>query len=327
MISRPLRLICGLLLAAWFLPAGTVNGASDVVKTTWRGLDAYKITDGRTEAIIVPQLGGRLMHYGRVGGPNFIWTGEPGTERGEDALMWGGDKTYIGPHTMWKFTQPTMWPPPAPNTQTCDATILEGGRLRTISPPWPAYQARVIRETAFDPNGDLVITHTIEKVPGSLILGAVWTVTQTIPTDAVYAPVNPKSPYKNSIFWFGTPPPMDQLGASLPVPSLLQIRPVTGTVYKLGVHPAKPALAALKDGVAFVQQAEPQEGQYPEGADGAGMSVEIYHHPLPPPREYTELEFLSPLRRLDEGASLTVRWRLQDIPKDAGPEEIARLLK
>lgn len=327
MISRPSRHVCAPLLAVLCLHARSSGGASEVVRIQWRGLDAYKLTDGRTEAIVVPQLGGRLMRYGRVDGPNFIWNGEPGAERGDDALMWGGDKTYIGPHTMWKFTQPTMWPPPAPNTQPCEATILEGGRLRTVSPAWPAYQARVFRETSFEANGDLVITHTIEKVPGSLILGAVWTVTQTIPTDAVYAPVNPKSPYKNGIFWFGTPPSMDELGVSFPMPSLLQIRPVTGTVYKLGTHPAKPAIAAVKDGVAFIERADPQEGQYPEGADGAGMSAEVYHHPLPPPREYTELEFLSPLRRLDEGASLTTRWRLQDIPKDTGPEEIVRLLK
>ncbi|HEY2343320.1 MAG TPA: hypothetical protein VGH90_09840 [Chthoniobacteraceae bacterium] len=56
------------------------------------------------------------------------------------------------------------------------------------------------------------------------------------------------------------------------------------------------------------------------------MTLEVYHHPLPPPREYTELEFMSPLRRLDQGATLTIHWSLRDVPKDAGLEEIGRWL-
>ncbi len=307
---------------------GALAGEPTVSKTKWRDFDAYKLTDGRTEAIVVPKLGGRLVHYGKVNGPNFMWTGEPGTERGDDALMWGGEKTYIGPHTMWGFTQPTMWPPPAvPNTSEYEATIVDGRLLRTVSPKWPAYGARVTREVSFDPSGDLIFNHSVEKVPGSLTLVAAWTIAQTAPADAVYAPLNPESPYKNGIFWFTKPLSLDQFGAALLTPTLLKIRPITGTVYKLAADPVKPSLVAVKDGVAFVLQAEPQKGQYPEGAPDAGMTLEIYHHPLPPPREYTELEFLSPLHRLEEGATLTTRWSLKDLAKDAGPEEIARLLK
>ncbi len=308
--------------------AGSAGFAEPGVSTTtWRGLPAFRISDGKAEAIAVPQLGGRVMHFGRVGGGNFLWNGEPGSERREVALMWGGDKTYIGPHTMWPFTQPRMWPPPVPDVSAHEAATLEGGeRLRMTSPAWPGYGTRVVRELAFDAGGDLVFTHTIEKAPAGALLGAVWVVTQTAPSDAVFVPLNPKSPYKDNVYWFGWGTPKEGTGATTLSPTLLRIRPVLGTSWKLGAHPARPALATVKDGVAFVQRADPQEGQYPEGADGAGLSVEVYHHDLPGPGEYTELEMLSPLRRLDAGATLTTRWSLHDVPREAPEAEVERLL-
>ena len=76
----------------------------------------------------------------------------------------------------------------------------------------------------------------------------------------------------------------------------------------------------------FVAHAAPQEGQYPEGADGAGFSVEVYHHDAPGLGEYTELELLSPLRRLDAGATLITRWNVHALPKDDASATIARII-
>ncbi len=307
-------------LAAVFASIELLHADPLVEKTTWRDLPAYRITDGKTEAIAVPQLGGRVVRYGRVGGFNFLWNGEQGTERNGDALMWGGDKTYVGPHTMWRFTQPQMWPPPAPDRTSWEASASGDNHLRMTSAPWPGYGTRITRELAFDADGSLVFTHTVDPAPGSTLLGAVWTVTQTIPSDAVFAPLNPKSPYKSGVFWFDAIS-MEKAGASLLNPGLLQIKTIVGTGFKLGADARKPALASVKDGLAFVLTADPEKGQYPEGADGAGMSIEIYHHDLPPPREYVELEFLSPLRKLDEGATLRTHWRIEETSHTAGAIE------
>src|SRR4029079_14679683 len=108
--------------------------------------------------------------------------------------------------------------------------------------------------------------------------------------------------------------------------SLVELKPETGTIFKLGANPAQPALAAVKNGLAFVVQAEPQEGQYPEGADGAGFSVEVYHHDAPGAGEYTELELLSPLRRLEAGATLITRWNVHALPKDDPSGAIAGIM-
>jgi hypothetical protein len=312
-VSR--RLLAGFLALA--LGAGAIAAEPVVTKTTWREIEAWQITDGRAVAVVVPKLGGRVMVFGLVGGTNFIWSGEPGAETKPITQMWGGEKTYIGPHSMWGFTQPRTWPPPAPDAAEHLAEVLEGGRLRTVSPPWESYGgARITREYGFDAKGDFVMTHTISKVPGSRQIGAVWVIAQTIPSDCVFVPLNPQSPYKDNFFWFNFGGPKDRKGAQPLSASMLKIQPVTGEGFKLGANPKQPALATIKDGIAFVQRADPQDGQYPEGADGAGLSVEVYHHDLPGPGEYTELEFLSPLRRLDAGATLTTRWTLVGFPDE-----------
>jgi len=316
------------LVALWFCVIGApADGESSAAPTKWRGLDAVRLTDGRSEAVIVPALGGRLVHYGLIGGLNWMWCGEPGAETRTPALFWGGDKTYIGPHTMWPFTLPRTWPPPPPDSLPHQTPPPPAGVLfSSISEGWPEYGPGVRRDYVFTENGDLVITHSIDRRAQSRMLGAVWVITQIIPADRIFVPLNPKSPYKDNLFWFGWSAPREKVGATFLSSSLLQIEPVTGTMFKLGANPIKPALAAVKDGWAFVQRADPQEGQYPEGADGAGMSVEVYHHDLPGAGEYTELEMLSPLRRLDAGATLTTRWSIHEVPKNDLRASIESLL-
>lgn len=320
------HLLCNLLILTAPLALAAQTTAA---KTTWRGIEAYRLTDGRCEAIVVPKLGGRVVSYSLVGGLNFLWTGEPGSETKSSTQSWGGDKTYIGPHSAWKLTMPRMWPPPAEEDAAEHAAdVLEDGRLRTTSLPWTGYGgATITREHGFDKNGNLVTTHRISAVPGSVMSGAVWTIAQTIPAPQIFVPLNPVSPYKDNFFWFDFAKPKDAKGARALSPALLEINPVPGEGFKLGAHPPRPALAAVKDGIAIVLRADPQEGDYPEGADGAGLSVEVYHHNALGTGEYVELEFLSPLRRLDQGATLTTRWNIHRLAKEWDAATMERLLR
>ena len=295
--------------------------------TTWRGIEAFALTDGRSEAVVVPKLGGRVVSYRLVGGANWLWLGEPGSETREPSQFWGGDKSYIGPHSGWRFTLPRTWPPPSPDTSAHAAEVLDGGALRITSPPWDGYDAaRITREFRFDAGGDFIVQHGIAAVPGSRAVGALWTISQMVP-GAVFVPLNAVSPYKDNFFWFDWSKPAARKGATLLSPTLLRIEPVVGEVFKIGAHPPQPALAVVRDGAAFVQKADPQpKSDYPEGADGAGFSVEVYHHDLPGAGEYVELEFLSPLRRFDTGATLTTRWSIHALPKDWDAAAIESLL-
>jgi hypothetical protein len=229
---------------------------------------------------------------------------------------------------MWRFTQPTMWPPPLPMAlpHTVQLEPGNGSVFRTTSPEWPGYGARVTRDYIFQ-KGNSIITHRITKVEGSAALVAAWTITQTTPDATVYVPLTPKSPYRDGVFWWDYSAAPEKLGATFLSPKLLRIQPVTGAGFKLGAHPAKPALAAVRKGLVFLQRADRQEGEYPEGVEGAGFSVEVYHHSQPPPNQYTELELLSPLRRLDQGAELVTRWSIHEVPEGQERETVERLLE
>jgi hypothetical protein len=311
-------------LSVALLLVGGAAAEPAVEEVGWRGLKAFRLSDGRTEAVVVPQLGGRVVSYGLIGGFNWLWNGLPGSELKEPPLFWGGDKTYIGPHTMWNFTLPSTWPPPLPDRAAHEVVAKSGVLFATRSPDWPGYGAAVEREYSFDAQGDLVIKHTIGKAPGSQALGAVWVITQIAPPESVFVPLNPVSPYKENFFRFAWSKELK--GSAVLSTSLLELKPVPGIAYKLGAHPAKPALAAVRQGLVFLVRADAQSGQYPEGADGAGLSVEVYHHDLPGAGEYFELEPHSALRRMDQGATLTTRWSIQRLESAEVASEVERLL-
>ncbi len=318
-----MKLFLPILALAFFASLARVGAEPLAESMMWRELPAFRLTDGRSEAIVVPSLGGRVVRFGLVGGVNWLWTGEPGAEKKMPALYWGGDKTYLGPHTLWSLAQDAMWPPPAPDFQPCEV-VEARGLFSTLGATWPGSGARIRRDYSFGENGELVIAHSVAPVPGNREIGALWVIAQTIPSDAVFVPLAAQSPYKDGWFNFDFAKPAPTWAARLSS-MLLQLKPEPGVGFKLGAHPKTPALATVKDGLAFLQRADSQEGMYPEGADGAGLSVEVYHHDLKGSGEYVELEQLSPLRRLDKGIALTTRWSLHALSGEAG--EMERLLK
>ena len=306
-------------------PAVTVAASPIATPTLWRGLPAHSLTDGKSTAIVVPALGGRLMHFSKNGGPNLLWNGPPNSEKSPPAVKWGGDKTYLGPHSLWPLQHGSGWPPPDPDFLPA-AVVPSPNLLATLSAPWPGSGARIQRDYAFATDGALVITHTVAPVSGSREIAALWTVTQIIPPLAAFVPLAASSPYRENVFWFGNARQDPRLLATFPAPHLLQLRPAPGLAYKLGAHPALPALAASYLDSLFLQTAAPQPGLYPEGADGAGLSVEVYHHDQQGDMAYMELEFLSPLRRLDAGLTLATRWSISENTNPLSAPAVSRLL-
>ena len=319
MLSVLLRL-CLLLLAC-----AVHAGPSVVEPANWNGQPAFRLTDGRCEAVVVPVLGGRVIRFAEVGGENWLWTGTVEQQAGSKTQFWGGDKTYFGPHSLWRFTMPATWPPPAPDSSPHAAEILPEGKLKVTSPLWDTVGAAIERVFGFA-DGEFVVEHLAAPVPGSRQPGALWTISQVIPTEAVYVPLDPQSPYKDNAFWYGQANAAMARATAL-FPDLLRITPTEGTVWKLGAAPPLPALAAVKGNKIFMQRAEPQKGTYPGGPDRGGFSVEVYHHNLPGPGQYTELEFLSPLRRFDEGMVLTTRWKVHTLSAPVSDEALRGLLR
>jgi ribokinase len=328
------------LLCALFAPLARCQAAT-VEKTIYNGLEAYRLSDGKTEGVVVPALSGRVMRYASVGGANWLWNAPRDKLSGAGYKNYGGDKTFAGPHPAWGTFVDNLWPPdPSWDGAAHVAQVLPSGALRTRGNVWRGFGVRVIREFSFNAAGEFMVSHTIEKVEGEPRQLAIWPVTQTIPPDAVYIPLNEKSAYLWGFHPFGNLPetakvePLIELptefGKPFLRPKLLKITPTTGGGFKLGADSPVAAIAAVKSGVAFVQRADKWKDQYPDGAEGAGLPVEFYNHGDGGAGQYVELELLSPLYRLKIGESKTLvtRWSLHALPVDiATPEIISQLFQ
>jgi len=304
------------ILGVWIAGLNLANGTTLLEQTHWRDLPAWRLTDGHSEAIVVPTLSGRVVCYGRVGGKNLIWTAPPTEAEAKGYRNWGGDKTFVGPHDVWLTHHRTLWPPRSGwDDLPHKADILEGNRLRTIGPVWDGFGIRVVREFSFDDTGQFVIQQTLEKIDGEPQRISVWNVTQVTPPDAVLLSVNPKSPYWGGIVLFNgkeKPSSLQEVSSNL-----IRLGPVGGTFFKAGADSPNPSLVALFGETAWLIAAEKAKGQYPEGVPGAGLPVTIYNHGDPGQGHYMELETQSPLQTLSTSKnrqiSHVVRWSLHEL--------------
>lgn len=300
-----------------------------VAPVTYEGHPAYWLTDGRTDAVVVPELG-RVMRYGMVGGPNVLFNSTQKEFKAGDWKNWGGDKTWAAPQNWWPVMVGQGWPPdPAWDGSPQQAQVLPNGSLRTVSPISPGLGARVARAYWFNGAGDLVVSQTVEKVQGEPVMLAIWSVTQINPPDAVFLPLNPQSAYKENFHWIA--PPANETPVVRTTPLVLQVRPLSTGTYKIGVDADVCSILAVKDGLAMRIRAPHPEGQYPDGASGHGFPVELWNNQDP---AYNELEMLSPLQTLKSGGryNYTMLWSLHPLAhKDvASPElrgEVETLLR
>lgn len=274
---------------------------------------AFALTDGRTEAIIVPEIG-RVMRFGKIGGPNLLWnlSGSPAATGWKN---FGGDKTWLAPQSSWKAWHGSdNWPPDtAFDGKPHGAEVLSGGKLKLTTPLSPT-GIRITRTMFFDANGDFVIEQTAQKVKGAPIRASIWSITQTVPGQAVFLPVNTTSDYNGGF--------LNMMGAGetqksvLVKPNLLRVTPVgAGGGAKFGVDAPVSSLISVRDGVAFLQKTAKPAGIYPEGKNGDGFPVELYING-DAKAFYIEMEMLGPLKTFVAGgkSTHTVRWGLHDLP-------------
>jgi hypothetical protein len=305
---------------------------AEVSKATYRGKAALRITDGTMEALVVPELSGRIVRFGPVGGDNWLWTPPESKVFGpKDWQNWGGDKTWPALQSEWGIFSPTgVWPPhPTWDGLPHKGEILPGGKIRTVGPVMAGYGVRSVREIGFDPDGALTVETTFTKEKGPPVITAIWHVTQIKPPEAVYLPLSPESTYSGGFHWFGgkTPPESRTRNVSK---TLLEFAPTLGG-YELGADVPVVAAAIVRKGQAFVQRAEKiAGGEYPEGAPGNGFPITVYNGGDPDPAlSYVEVETMSPLVTLKPGQRLThkVRWTAHLLAAGDLREVVERLLR
>ena len=302
-----------------------------VTRTVFHGIPALTLSDGRVEAVVVPEWSARIVRFGAVGGANWLWSAPEGRKfpPGEWANR-GGDKVWPALQGAWgEFSEKGSWPPhPTWDGIQYQADIV-GEAIRLRGPVFKGYGILAQREISLTASGELQVTSTFKKQKGNPCLTAVWHVTQVVPPAAVFFLASPDSAYKNGYHWFGGKMPPEARVTS-PGGKLIRVPPTYGG-YKLGADLRSIQFASVRDGVAFVQRAARLDGEYPEGAPGAGFPFTLYNGGSDHPEDaYVELETLSPLMTMKVGQTLshTVFWRLENLPaKDADSPESLRALE
>lgn len=297
------------------------------------GRAAWKLSDGQTEAIIVPALG-RLMSFKRVGGRNWLWE-NPGAAKtsGANWKNWGGDKTWLAPQARWKeLGAPKGWPPPREwDGAPFQAQILSGGKLKIWGPVSSATGLRLSRVFYHDDNGDFVVEQTVSKVEGAPVEASIWSVAQIASANlsAVFLPRAENSAYENGFRWLQrneagwngeNAPPAPRAVA----PNLLQVAP-SNVTFKIGTDAPRAAIAAMRGNEVLVLKTERRSGHYPDGqTPGSGSPVEFFNSG-DTKSGYGELELLSPLLLFNNGERHTqsVRWSLHLLPAETNESAVS----
>ena len=287
-----------------------------IEKTLFDGRVAWKISDGQSEAVIVPEWG-RVMSFRRIGAPNWLWQAPPKNYGAGEWKNFGGDKSWPAPQSQWVAINGRGWPPPPEWDGMAHKAGVKNGKLWMVSRVAHGFGMRVVRQFWFDANGDFVIEQAAEKISGAPLFSSLWSVTQIVPPEAIFLPTNPNSAYKNNFHWIAKP--KIEIGATSNVsPTLLRVIPSAGNDdnnFKIGTDAPISAAVAVEAGWAFVVRSARPDGEYPDGAEKAGFPVELWNMG---PRDihYNELELLSPLRLYKTGTRWrhTIRWSIHQLP-------------
>jgi len=167
--------------------------AGKVDAVDFHGWPATMLGNARLEVVVVPAIG-RIMSLGFAGAREAsdpLWRhGQIGPALTPDENGWinfGGDKAWPAPQADWERMIGKGWPPPATFDATAYTTpAAEASQFAMTSPVDPAYGLRVRRTMRLE--NDLLFVDTVyEKVAGAPVRVAVWTITQLVSPDRVFA--------------------------------------------------------------------------------------------------------------------------------------------
>lgn len=271
----------------------------------WPG--AYQLSNGTVELVFVPQIG-RVMRYGRVGGPNLLWekkelrgkTFHPTTAK-KEWTNFGGDKVWPAPQAHW------TWPPdPFLDGSLHQVEVLPGNRLKVTSQKSMAKSIRIVRDIALDPTGTgVTFRNTMENVGDQDVDWSVWEVTQVVVPERAELASHKGGHFPAGIYIFKDYAPKTRVLEN--DGKVIRFRWNETKNGKIGSDSPAGWARAVIGGELFTVSAKLESGlDYPDD----GCAQEIWSNPAPD--RYMELELLGPIRKLQPGdaQTLVTHWKL-----------------
>ena len=280
------------------------------------------------QLIVDPRIG-RIVYFGRLGGPNLLWidADAPATAAREKGALaqwmnWGGDKLWWGPQALWVSQIGRRWPPDdAFDGQPWNVLSHDRNQVVIESRESNNVGGRFRRTITLHPAEPIVdFDNVFLRTQTSAIPIQMWSVTQVVTPAQCLLDMLPSAP--------AGPFPIVAMGPPLnPPPQVLE----AGTMHWMQFSPAEQPetkigtfgnwIAAIS-GDAFVQISPYQQDKpYLERS-----SIQAYKNP-----KFVEIETVSPLffPRVGEMVHHSVRWCLlknADTPA-ATVQAIGRLSK
>jgi hypothetical protein len=265
------------------------------------------LRNGHTEVVVVPAIG-RVMSFafaGDGGASDVLWRhGQLGPNLAPDENGWinyGGDKAWPAPQSEWQRMVGKGWPPPVTFDAVPHTATVKSSAIELVSQVDPAYGIRVRRTvTLSDP---FAFIHTAyEKVEGPPVRVAVWTITQLVSPDRLFALLPEASAFPG--------------GHRSTLPAAPKDLTVEGRLLGLARHPTEKTMI-VNDADALLWVGPGRNliietlATQPADRRPGGVHAQIYTSP-DGAEPYVELELLGPLVDLAPGQSteMNVRYRL-----------------
>ncbi len=310
-----------------------------ISRETYRGWDAYRLSNGTVDAVVVPDIG-RIMYYGKTGSGeagNVLWTNPQLAgqifDGGDDWQNFGGDKVWPWPQNpkdgfeSWVEHFGAPWPPPAPFRGVPWQVEVAGSSLVLTQDVAEPYGVEPVRTITIDERGTgLTITTMFTPVRDDGAEAGAWHITQISRPASTIVALGDNGGDLDPL-WMGDDDKTQMLGTMAVGIRDVDGRPATAVVpqsagAKVGFD--APILAAgmtLQDqAMVFVQEVLETSG---DRMTSPRELAQVYIS-SPDAGELTpwsELEFAAPVGGT---STLSVKWQLIDLDGSAtDPQAVA----
>ncbi len=184
------------ILLCWMLAGcasgGNVSHPAHIEQMSYDGLSqCIRISNGSIEAILAPQVGGRMLRFATVGGNNLLWNNpsDPAIDASK-YRNWGGEKSWPWPQDDWPQRYGRGWPPASEaEIDPYDCEVVNDG-IKMTSHRLAGYDLRIVRQFHIDPQSDELIEEMSFEPAGPAagqLPTAVWSIAEVPITAQIFA--------------------------------------------------------------------------------------------------------------------------------------------
>jgi hypothetical protein len=277
--------------------------------------NCWRLTDGRVEAVIVADVGPRVLRLGLVGGQNFL------CEHPEQWGLTGGDAFRIyGGHRFWHAPEHKVRTYQPDNAPVEVSPLPDGAGLRLLPPLEAAVGMQKQWKIQLDAAGTFRVTHRLTNHSQWPVECAPWAISAMAPGGQAIVPLPPRGPHPEFILPTSTLSLWPYTDLSDPRYTFgrqfLRLRSVAGaaTPQKIGAPVPDGWAAYGLNGQVFIKRFDVRAGaRYPD----LGAMVELFTD-----AEMLELETLAPLAVIEPGGSAehVEQWGVFDGVPELGDE-------